>query len=473
VALFLSLVYSVCAEADFEVEVNPVISEFEIDEYAEFNLDISNYNPFFDEYELVFPDDTRWSIEVSPQYYLSEIELAAESVTTATIKIKPLTNLRHGQYTYTATLKSVKTDEEVEFDMVFYIKSSDATYTGYVPSLNMDVDVLDKINPSEPVSLSINFRNRNMLNITDLEINISSSLIDDQTILTSIDPLEEKIEYFTLEFDPIQEPVYDNLTISIRAMHKLYSPLKKEIEIIAYSNLIEEEPSAESFLFRHEQNLIYINDGNVDTTKELTFETSLLRSLFTSTEPDADVIVEDGVRYLFLELDIPKQETVEVSIVVNYRPFFAIILLIILGIIAYYVFRSPVVVKKEAICLKREHEGISRLKVLVHVKNRTPKVIENVKIIDRLPHLAHLEKDVVVGTLAPEKVIKNQKHGTVLRWQLPHLEPFEERIITYTVKSKFKILGGFKLPSVVIKFKNKKNKFVKIYSNKPNVCDKK
>ena len=113
-----------------------------------------------------------------------------------------------------------------------------------------------------------------------------------------------------------------------------------------------------------------------------------------------------------------------------------------------------------------QDSGISKMKVLLHVKNRTGKVIDNILVTDRIPHIAEIIKDFEVGTLKPEKMIKHEKQGVLLRWTFSQLEPYEERIITYMVKTKLNIVGGFCLPSAMVKFKNKKKKFVKLYSNK-------
>ena len=55
--------------------------------------------------------------------------------------------------------------------------------------------------------------------------------------------------------------------------------------------------------------------------------------------------------------------------------------------------------------------------------------------------------------------------GTLLKWNIDILEGFEERMITYKIKSKLSILGSLKLSPAVIKFKNSRGNIVISHSN--------
>ena len=131
---------------------------------------------------------------------------------------------------------------------------------------------------------------------------------------------------------------------------------------------------------------------------------------------------------------------------------------IIAGIILYYFMRSPVMLKKEAIVIGTKEEGISDIKVVLHIKNRSSNVFDKIVITDRLPHIAELSKESETGTINPTSVTRSEKKGVILKWELPGLERFEERIISYKIKSKLSILGGFTLPLAVIRFYDKKGR---------------
>ena len=51
-------------------------------------------------------------------------------------------------------------------------------------------------------------------------------------------------------------------------------------------------------------------------------------------------------------------------------------------------------------------------------------------------------------------------------WNLPTVEPYEERIITYKIKSKLSIVGGLTLPAAYLKYKPRNGREQIILSNK-------
>ena len=71
--------------------------------------------------------------------------------------------------------------------------------------------------------------------------------------------------------------------------------------------------------------------------------------------------------------------------------------------------------------------------------------------------------------MKPEQILKHDKAGTILQWHIPHLEAYEERIITYKVSSMYQIVGNFQLPSAVVQFKGRKQRPTKISSNSVRV----
>ena len=114
-------------------------------------------------------------------------------------------------------------------------------------------------------------------------------------------------------------------------------------------------------------------------------------------------------------------------------------------------------------------DGKTKLKILLHIKNRSIHMLDSVEVTDKIPALAEIEKHFEVGTMKPERILKHEKAGTVLEWKIPHLEAYEERIITYKVESMYQIVGSFQLPATVVKFKDKKHTEKKVVSNKVHV----
>jgi hypothetical protein len=465
ISLLYILLFSLALQlslADFQVVITPVADEINIEESASFDLYVVNLGRATDSYELSFTNDGSWSIETDPLAHLSGFSLDAGESKTTTVVLTPTSLLKPSKYTFPF---SVVTDssEEQSFEFVFTLLG-DIEYSGYLPSLNIDVDVATKLDPRDNNLLTVYITNRNQLDVTDLLIDITSNYYSTQR-LTTLEPLGQLIETFDITYDYGQLPTDDLFEISVTASGKTFGPLRKEIEIISYLSLDEELIEEKEFL-KTTTTYKFTNNGNIEDTEFFTLETSFFSQLFTKTEPKTTTIKDNGKRYYQYDMTLTPGESTSLVLTKNYRTLAAVILLIILSTIAYYIFRSPVVAKKQAKILTMQDSGISKMKVLLHVKNRTGKVIDNILVTDRIPHIAEIIKDFEVGTLKPEKIIKHEKQGVLLRWTFSQLEPYEERIITYMVKTKLNIVGGFCLPSAMVKFKNKKKKFVKVYSNK-------
>ena len=101
---------------------------------------------------------------------------------------------------------------------------------------------------------------------------------------------------------------------------------------------------------------------------------------------------------------------------------------------------------------------MNEMKVRVFVKNRSRRQVNRLRVIDRVPHIAEFITNAHLGTLQPSKVTKSERRGTIVRWDIDSLEPYEERIISYKIKSKLKIVGKMVLPPAKIKFHGRANR---------------
>lgn len=86
-----------------------------------------------------------------------------------------------------------------------------------------------------------------------------------------------------------------------------------------------------------------------------------------------------------------------------------------------------------------------------------------------MPRIAELLKEHEVGTLAPNKVIRHDRKGTIIKYEVGDILPKEERVISYKVKSSLSILGGVSLPEAVARFVTATGKERTSSSNKPKV----
>jgi hypothetical protein len=86
-----------------------------------------------------------------------------------------------------------------------------------------------------------------------------------------------------------------------------------------------------------------------------------------------------------------------------------------------------------------------------------------------IPRIAELIKEYDVGTLTPSNSIRNERKGTIIKYEVGDIMAREERIISYKVRSSLSILGGVSLPEAVSKFTTATGKERTTSSNRPKV----
>ena len=114
-------------------------------------------------------------------------------------------------------------------------------------------------------------------------------------------------------------------------------------------------------------------------------------------------------------------------------------------------------------------KGTYTITALYYENNQPYTAEENINITDWIPSIATHKKESHVGTLAPKKILKHLKRGTIIKWEIDALEPFEERIISYKLKSKIAIVGGLTLPHSKIKFETDKGQERTVTSNRSRI----
>jgi hypothetical protein len=325
------------------------------------------------------------------------------------------------------------------------------------------------VDPRNPLPLRLELRNRNPLNITNLTIVVSSPHFS-STSSINLPPLSEKTKDITgLTLDPLAEPGEAELTVHLYYNGELVNQIVKNYKIKEYTQ-IKQKVAEESRFFKTEKTIFITNDGNVKNIAVVTIPTSLLKSLFVSSSLPYESEVRDGQRVLVWNIALDPEGTQQFTYAENYRILVLLVLLAIIGGIAYLFLRSPVVGLKEAVAVAH-HDGVSDIKVRVFVRNRSAKIVQGIQVTDRVPSLADVLKTESPGSLSPTKVAVSEKQGTLLRWDLDVLEPFEERILTYQVKSKLKIIGRMKLPNAKIRFISEGKERV-VFSNNIELVEK-
>jgi hypothetical protein len=457
--LFLVIVLvAAFASAQLEVNVEEIDSKIYPDEQARFNLEIFN-NATVEKTLRVYTPDIRWYVDTEP--YLSRIG-PMDRLRSDLILI-PSAWSSSGTQIVKVIIESLNTGESFEVELPVTLKSFDEEGRTYSPSVEMKVKVPEEIMPKDTMVLEVYMRNRNRLDISNMTLYVSSPLFVDERQLT-LGPLSEGRERFIFSVDPLTPPSKEMIEVSMYVDGKDVNNERIDINILAYSDLrITEDTTLE--LFKERREIFLSNDGNVMLIEPYRVPVTFLESFFTSTSVDPD---SKSIRQQYLEWQLSLSPGEERTIVVtkNYRPALYIMLIVTVVLIMYFIYRSPAVVNKEAIVIGSSGDGISSMKVLIHIRNRTSEIVEGLSLVDQVPGIATLVEEKTIGIMEPTKVIKHQKKGTLMKWEFEALEPFEERIISYRMKSKITILGGLTLPKAKLKFKTKRGPERTVKSNR-------
>jgi len=467
-AFFLLVVVSlltisfVSALSEFSVDYEAVKDKVVYREPAEFYISIENNQDFNDNFKISFGINPKWSTQIVPPKD-SLLFIKSEETKKVKVLIMPVSEMSPSLYRIPVIVKSLKTNLSEKIYVPIYLKSGKLSGE-YPPTVTLNAEIPDKINPKETMRIIVDLKNRNMLNITEMKIKLSSIIINHETT-TSLGPLEEKRIIITYSFDPMEPPKKDTVTLNLYVDGNSIRTIEDiPIEIISYSDIIKKSEMEKSFL-KTEEKITYTNDGNVRKQETLKIEMGFLKDIVTSTNPKTYVLKENGKRYRALDVNLKPGAKTEIMVVKNFRTLVSTIIIAIVLLILYSVFRSDVVVKKKAVILSTKEGGITEMKVIMNVKNRTAKLVRNVAIIDNVPNIADIQKEFQIGTLKPTKIVTHEKKGNLIKWNVELLDKYEERIITYKIVSKLIILGNFKLPPAVIKYENEKGKDVITHSN--------
>ncbi|MAG08597.1 hypothetical protein CMO89_03925 [Candidatus Woesearchaeota archaeon] len=450
----------------FDIEVEPIKTTIFVNEGAEYKVTVRNNLEYENRYRIILPDFSLWSVQTSPQSHrLSGILVQPNSEVSTILKVYPTEKVWPGRYQIKLVIESEKTDEEVRKILNLNLVSGEYHQAEFKPDVLVTVDIPNdgKLDPRQKQVIKISLKNKNLLNIGDLSLMLKSELVDGQKSGIALEPLQRKIEEFTVVLDPFHPPMNDSLITTVSVQNKTFTVVK-EYQVIGYTEPFIEEVKTDKGLLRTKQVITLTNPSNTESKEVYRIKTNIFERLFVFSKPKAVVIKEEEL-YLGWKLNMPAQGSVTINVTTNYIPLLLIIILVTVGVLSYYGFRSPLIVLKTVREIKKKHDGISELNLMLTVKNRNKKPISNIKVVDKIPNIIQIEREFKIGTIQPSKVTKHEGRGTIIAWDIDSLEENEERIITYRIKSKLSIVGRFALPPASIKFKTTRGRAIVVHSN--------
>lgn len=455
----------------FDYQIKPVVDSITPVEQAQFDVIITNNQEVEDTFRLSAPD-ILWSVQSDPLFhYFSGIKIGPLETKTVRLLINPA-GARTTGITYRVELSITSSNTAQKENTALFLKltSGELLVRDYLAAVQRIVEIPDDIDPREPFDIKVNVANRNPNNISNLTVMLDSELFT-RSFTTTLGALEKKTLETTVKLDPSLSPRSEKLFITFIADGEELRPtFAEDFEIISYSDIrVEEKPVEKSFL-KTTRTYVYTNEANVEVTQRIEQPSFGLASIFTKTNPESFNVKEGDNSLIAWDFTFAPNESKTVVITTNYMAIFIVAVLIIIATGLYLFFRSSVLVTKAASIISLNEGGISEIKLIIHVKNRANKNFERVTIVDKLPNITDVEKEVDVGTLKPSSV-SHGKEGTVIKWDLDNLDRFEERILSYKVRSRLSILGGFDLPPVTVIFHDDKGNKYYSKSRKVKISD--
>ena len=453
----------------FDVRYHSIDNIITWNQQANFSITIDNNNDFSDSYRLYYPD-ILWDFAAVPREN-NPLLVSANTSRTMIVSLRPLYVEQLGQYVVPLNVKSTQTGELKTIKVTVEVRSAEDLVSYYLPNVKVYVDMPISIDPTKDLTIKLKIKNRNLLNISNLRVYMKSKIIEEEAGIT-LGPLhsetEEKTVIFTPRIEPATPPMTDDLFINLFKGERDIGNIERRYSIIEYSEIVlDESKSADKKGFlSSKKDYVYYNRGNVEKKDVIKIETNFWRSLFTSAKPKAHGLKENGKRYIAWDVSLKPYEEYRVRLSLNYQPFFYLVIIAIACVIIYYVFRSPLVLKKTVTGIGTKDGGISHLKVVLSIKNRGKNIIEDISVIDRVPDIADVLQKEEVGAVMPSKVLHHDRKGTIIRWDLGELDAFEEKILNYRVRSRLSVLGEFGLPAAAARFKTKEG----IRKTKSNAC---
>ena len=444
-AVMLIVFLNVAYAASFDVKVIPINDKIVVDEVAEFGIEIQNNLDTDEEYTIKKAGYPFWDMYTTPLQNPITLKVPAQSKSSIKLFVDPLYITSVDTYTLDMGIVLESTGQEQKVPITVGIKSTEPLIGGYIPTVLTSTSIFpEKIDPRDDFTITIALNNQNVLDYPNLTIKIESNLFKDE-LYAPLGPKEDKTIEVTKKLDDITVPQKDRLVIAIFKDERLIvSPIIKEFEVIEYA-VQEDIPKEQSFLKIRKG--VKVTSNNPDYKGTVKIETTPLKNLFMTASPKAEIIKENGRHYLVWEVEVGPDMTISIRTSENYRPIVVIILLVIAAIVLYFLFRSPIVVSKAIGNVGMSEGGISEAKVVVRVKNRSQNQITNIEVVDNLPHIAHVEKELSIGSMQPHAVLKHPKKGLMIRWNIETLEAGDERVLSYRMKSRLPILGELSLPA--------------------------
>lgn len=413
---------------------------------AKFDIKVINNNGISDLF-YIEPSDVAWSLRtLNTPDATTGIALNPYESKSSVVYLKPSEDVAAG--THYVELR-VRSSETGKYSSELFVITVDPKVIDY--SVKVPIELLEStsIDPAKTNSVKILIKNPYPVHLVNVTVTASSKFLNKEVIV-DIPPKSDKVIDFSLKVDASTPKQEDILTVTVTQNGKEMASMKKTLSIKEYRLPYKQEVSTEKVFLGTIHKYVFTNTEGAQKTQDIMVQ-KMLSVAFLITNPTAGTEMFDNKEYfIWKSVALNPNESYSVTIKEDYKQYVITALIIILVLVLYFGFRSPIIIKKKAYAIHKKDTGNNEMKVVLYVKNRSFRTLEKVRVLDRLPLIHRVEEDFGPGTPEP----KYRKHGTegmILDWDII-LSPKEERIFTYKVKSALPLVGEFTLKPCIVQY---------------------
>ncbi len=300
----------------------------------------------------------------------------------------------------------------------------------------------ERLSPTDADAVVL-VRNKENTYVQDLSLRLSSPLFD-HVQKVSLKPYEVVKVHVPFDHEVVKTLAAGSYVLNADA--ELQGVKQHWEGVLSYVEKkdVSETTSSEGFIVR-KVSVTKTNEGNVPETVSVEMNKDILSRLFTLFTVEPQTSQRNGffVTYTW-EKRLDPSSSLTISTTTNYTlPLVFLILIIVIAVFVSMVLRTNVTLHKR-VSFVRTRGGEFALKVRLHL--RANKYVENLNIVDRLPGMTTLYDQFGIQ---PDKIDSATRR---LIWKVPRLNAGEERVFSYIVYSKIKVVGRFELPSATAIF---------------------
>ena len=283
----------------------------------------------------------------------------------------------------------------------------------------------------------INVTNMQNTNIENMKISFKSVFYEFSEVV-SLSPFESKSFEVKLDVEKIGKLVAGPYVVSSEvSLQDVKTKIESVVNYLEKEGLsIKDEKSG--FIIR-KRTIEKKNEGNVNSVAKIEMKKDILTRLLTTYSVSPSDSNRQGVFVSYVwEKSLAPGESFSVTSTSNFTFPFILVILVVLIIFLIVVYSRKTLALKKRVSFVKTKGGELALKVTIHLRAKGS--VENVNVVDRVPHMTKLYEGF---GRKPDRV---DEKARTLHWNVGNLRSGEERIFSYIIYSKLRVVGKLELP---------------------------